>query len=136
LNGNDHGKSYATLDDSYFLSHSGHYLIYGSEHICGIAAGLSGTGIKEYRQVLKRPTIFKLSLPFTLIDDADFAELAEVVHQWVPRVRAGRRPTEIDFTFLLQQSLPPRSVISHQHPMVIRDPILPMQPEYRYTKAN
>lgn len=136
LNGIDDGKSYVTLDDRYFLKHSGHYLIYGSEHICGIAAGLSRNGGKDYRQVLKRfgrPTIFKLSLPFTLIDQSDSSDLAELVHEWVPRVRAGRLPTEIDFTFLLRQALPPASIITHEHPRIIIDPLLPMHPEYRFT---
>ena len=40
-NGNwRHGHLYVCLDDRFLIKSCGHYLIYGSEYICAIAAGL------------------------------------------------------------------------------------------------
>src|SRR5437867_4360730 len=40
LSGIDNGVAFVMLDDRYLLQRCGHYLIYGSEHMCGIAAQL------------------------------------------------------------------------------------------------
>ena len=54
LSGIDNERIYTGLDDRDFLENCGHYLIYGSEHICGIAAALSRNHVTDYRQILKR----------------------------------------------------------------------------------
>lgn len=129
------GASFVALDDRRLLDHCGHYLIYGSERICGIAAQLGRNRIKDYRQVLKRfgiPTIFRISLPLAMIAESDLLELADVVREWVPRIRAGRRPRQIDFTFQLARDIPAKHILGHEHPTRIRDPLLHMQPIYIY----
>jgi hypothetical protein len=131
----DNGQSYVSLDKRTFLKDCGHYLIYGSEHVCGIAASLTRNGLRDYRQVLKqfgRPTIFTISLPINTASEADLLEFAELLHEWVPRVRARRRPPKVDFTFMLHINLPSEFILSHDHPTVIIDPLLPMQPVYHY----
>jgi hypothetical protein len=135
LNGIDDCKLYVTLDDRFFLNHGGHYLIYGSEHICGIATGLSRNTATDYRQALKQfgiPTIFKLSLPLDMCEESDLKDLSELLCEWIPHVRVGRNPPEIDFTFLQRNDLAPERIIGHEHPTVINDPLLPMCPEYHY----
>src|ERR1051326_7660232 len=82
LSGIDHGLSYLYLDRDGLIEHCGHYLIYGSEHICGIAAGLMRerrSDFPDYRQVLKRfgrPAIIRFSVPVGKLDDSDLDELA------------------------------------------------------------
>lgn len=135
LSGIDNSRIYTGLDDRHLLEHCGHYLIYGSEHVCGIAAALSRNHVRDYRQILKRsgrPTMFRISLPFHMVADSDLLELGALLLEWARRIRAGRRPSKINFTFTLRASLPPSCIIGHEHPEIIKDPLLPMQPFYRY----
>ncbi len=58
---------------------SGHYLIYGSEHICGIAASMVRQVGLDCRQSLKRfgtPTVFRVALPREIIPKSQLRELA------------------------------------------------------------
>lgn len=131
--GIDNWRTYVSLDRRHCLQDCGHYLIYGSEHICGIAASLSRNGMRDYRQVLKRfgrPTLFTLSLPITMACESDLIEFGELIRDWVPRVRAGRRPAKVAFTFTLRMGLPPGCVLGHEHPDSVKDPLLRMQPHY------
>lgn len=130
LSGIETGKLYACLDDRELLEHCGHYLIYGSEHICAIAAQLSRNG-RDYRQVLKRfgkPTIFKIALPLKTVSPSDFAEFVDLVHESLPRVRSGRHPPLANFTFMLTDDVSGNFLCGHEHPALIRDPLLQGQP--------
>jgi len=134
----DNSRAYVSLDDREYIEHCGHYLIYGSEHICGIAAQLSRNGSRDYRQVLKRfgtPTIFRLSLPTSQVSESDMIELCELLHDCIRDVRAGKKPPVEDFTFLIQAPLSPKFILGHEHPTIIKDPLLPMQPLYHYGSA-
>jgi hypothetical protein len=135
LSGIDNLRAYVSLDDREYIEHCGHYLIYGSEHICGIAAQLSRNNTQDYRQVLKRfgrPTVFQFSLPLNQVDESDLIELGELLHDCIRDVRAGKKPPVEDFTFLLQAPLSPKFILGHEHPTTIKDPLLPMQPYYHY----
>jgi hypothetical protein len=129
---------FVVLDDRELRNDCGHYLIYGSEHICGIAAKLGRNRPRDYRQVLKRfgiPTILRLSLPLEMIEESDLLELADRLRESVPRIRAGRRPHQIDFTFELSRDIPSMCILGHEHPDRIPDPLLPMQPTYVYSTS-
>lgn len=133
----DNLRSYLSLDDQDFLTDSGHYLIYGSEHICGIAANLMQSSAPDYRQVLKRfgqPTVFKLFLRFELIEERDLNELCIVLSKNTEIAKRGKTLPPIDFTFSIKQNLPAESIIGHYHPNKIEDPLLSM--EYIYKERN
>lgn len=132
LSGIDNKKSYVCLDDRELLDHCGHYLIYGSEHVCAIAAQLSRNG-RDYRQVLKRvgtPTVFKIALPLEFISESDLSELAHLVQESLPKLRAGEQPLVANFTFMLTRPVPGRFFCGHEHPEMIPDPLLPGRPPY------
>lgn len=130
----DDGCAFVSLDPAGFLEYAGHYLIYGSEYLCGLAANLNNANGRDYRQVLKRlgiPTVFCLRLPFDAISESDFKNFAHVVHEQLPRARRRLSVPEIDFTFRLRQPLPPECVLEHFHPKRVMDPLLGMIP-YHY----
>lgn len=130
------GQAFVSLDDRGFFNGAGHYLIYGSESLCGLAAGLASATGQDYRQVLKQrgtPTVFRLQLPFESIGERDFAEFIQLVYDEIPRVRRRMQVREVDFTFRLRRVLPPACVLSHVHPRRVADPLLRMMP---YTVSN
>jgi len=95
------GKLYVVLDDRDLIHGSGHYMIYGSEHLCGIAALLSRENGFDYRQVLKRfgaPTLIRFRLPQSSISQQQIDELAQCLREtiWEER-RRNPSPPLIDF---------------------------------------
>jgi hypothetical protein len=123
------GQAFVSLDSRGFLDGAGHYLIYGSEYLCGLAAGLSAH--RDYRQVLKRrgiPTIFRLRLQFGMVSDSDLTAFADLLYEHIPVIRSRMGAPQIDFTFRLRSPLPARCVLSHVHPRLIVDPLLGMTP--------
>src|SRR5258708_9929234 len=62
----DEGRIFVSLDRNNLLERCGHYLIYGSERLCSIAAHLNDNGQRDYQQELKRhgkPTLLHVALP-------------------------------------------------------------------------
>lgn len=116
-------RLYVALDDRHIVSWCGHYLLYGSEYITGIAAGLTRLNGFDYRQHLKssgRPTMFELHLPLSWIGGDCLAELSSVMAR---RVLFDEIAYEEDFTMTLHRPVPPEFIISHYHPPIIRDPL-------------
>lgn len=127
----DDDQAFVSLDDAHLVTAAGHYLIYGSEFLCGIAAALGGPHGRDYRQVLKRfgvPTVFRLRLPFVAVSKGDFAAFVDAVHHRLSQPRDDRDVPGIDFTFRLRQPLPRECVLGHFHPHRIVDPLLGMTP--------
>ena len=52
-----HGRLYVSLDDRFLLKEGGHYLIYGSEYICAIAANLQS--ITQWSVIKTTATLMK-----------------------------------------------------------------------------
>jgi len=128
----DDDRAFVSLDDRQLVACAGHYLIYGSEYLCGVAAALGRSTGRDYRQVLKqfgRPTLFHLRIPFDAISNADFTAFVDVVREHVRKTGDGLAP-RIDFTLRLRQALPPGCVAGHRHPRRIIDPLLGMTPYY------
>lgn len=116
-------RLYVALDDRHIINWCGDYLLYGSEYVIGIAAGLSRNHISDYRQYLKnfgKPTIFKLQLPLTLMSVDCLAELASGMSRAVFNNDIAH---EEDFTVTLHQPVPPEFITSHFHPTYIEDPL-------------
>ena len=125
------------LDDRVLLKYSGHYLVYGSERICAIAAALSPSGYPDYRQVLKRygrPTVFEVSVPWDAPTEHELQRLAEEVRDHLSVIRRSGSVPELDFTVTLHETIPPRQVLSHYHPPVVVDPLVGMV-KYRFSDA-
>jgi len=129
LKPSEEGQAFVSLDDRGLFREAAHYLIYGSESLCGLAAGLTTAASRDYRQVLKQrgtPTLFRLQLPFEFIGERDLAEFVQLVYHAIPSVRIRKRVDQVDFTFRLRTPLPPACVISHVHPRRMLDPLLGM----------
>lgn len=130
----DHQKTYAVLDDEELIRFCGHYLIYGSEHIIGIAAALMKYGKRDYRQILKRfgtPTIFRLELPRDCVPPEQIEQLSDYLSELSEDFVGRDKPPYLSWSLIFSKSLPANCVISHVHPEVVPDPLLRYLP-YRY----
>jgi hypothetical protein len=130
----DHQRTHAVLDDDELIRWCGHYLIYGSEHIGGIAAALMKNGRRDYRQILKRfgtPTIFRLELPRDFIPAEQIEQLGEYLGEMSEDFVGRDEPPHLSWSFIFSKAVPAEYVISHAHPEVVPDPLLRYLP-YRY----
>lgn len=112
---------------------SGHYLIYGSEHICGIAAKLSREAGFDCRQILKNfgiPTLFRVSLPREMIPGRQLRNLSSYLLESVWDRRRLEHSPPLDWSFDLKCSIPSNCIVDHVHPERIPDPL---QLNYPYT---
>lgn len=117
---------YLTIDDRGLLEDAGHYMIYGSEYIMSLTASLSGILNFNYIPYLRnigKPTIFKIKLPFSIIQTSDLQELLPCFfRQWVYNKSRNMVTTHhLDFSFLLKENILPENIIEHYHPKEIRD---------------
>ena len=106
---------------------SGHYLIYGSEHICGIAASLVRQVGFDCRQLLKHfgtPTVFRVDLSRAIIPEDQLRAWARHLREWTWESRRDPHPPCIDWSFILKQSIPAEHILDHVHPDRIPDPLL------------
>jgi hypothetical protein len=119
-----HDKTlFAVLDEREV---SGHYLIYGSEHICGIAASMSRDVPMDCRQILKNfgtPTLFRISVPLDLIPEIQIQQLAEYLLRMVWDERRSKLAPRIDWSLILKNSIPATCMVDHVHPERIPDPL-------------
>ena len=126
----DDHQLFVAIDDRGFLVDSGHYLIYGSEFLCGVAAHLTSARSRDFRQLLKqygRPTLFRLALEISRLSREVEEELGPYLLSELRRVRRRSRPRTIDFTIALKAAIGPEHVLSHMHPVEIPDPLLAMK---------
>lgn len=110
------------LDDRTLINYYGHYLLYGSEYVIGIAAGLTRRYGHDYRQFLKslgKPTVFEVELPSDWLSDEDRSYLAKCMSA---AALDGDIVHETEFTVTLDRAVPPEFIRSHSHPRVICDP--------------
>ncbi len=135
----DHGKLYVVVDDRELIRYCGHYMIYGSEHLCGIGASLTREHGFDYRQVLKCygiPTVVRIRLPLSHIPPNQLRDLARYLHEatWEDD-RHRTEPSLFNWAFILHQPIPPEQIIGHVHPEVIPDPLHQNLP-YRYREES
>lgn len=131
----DHGKLYVVLDERDLLRYCGHYMIYGSEHLCGIGASLTREHGFDYRQALKRfgtPTVVRFRLPHSSVPERQIDDLARHLHEVTWEDRHGQTsPPLVSWSFILSDPIPPEHILGHTHPQVIPDPLFHNIP-YRY----
>lgn len=133
----DDGRVYAVLDDRHLIAYANHYLIYGSERLQCVAAGL-GESWPNVMQELKqhgRPTLFRVALPWEIVTENDFDALARATSGNVASARRGRPIAESWFSFEFSRTLPAAYVLSHEHPKTLADVHDGMKP-YKYESGT
>jgi hypothetical protein len=122
------GRVFFEANANMHLKDCGHYMLYGSEYLVGIAAKLSNRTRLDYRKTLLgrgTPTVFTCDVPFDLIDFNIKLELAgnlvEVLFEKLldPNFKHPQR----GFGFSIKKDLPPQYIVGHVHPINIHDPI-------------
>lgn len=114
------------IDDRILVERAGHYLIYGSEYIMCLAANLSERLKRDYRHHLRNygiPTIFKVKLPISIIDENDLIHLFPYLYRlWVyNKLKNKITSYGLNYSFFLKKNIPPECIITHYHPDKIRD---------------
>jgi hypothetical protein len=110
--------------------HCGHYMLYGSEAVLGVAATL---GVRsQYRQFAKErgfPTVFVCDVPLELIDHRqleDFAGQAiEAIFTRIIDANYRHPPRGRGSGIELRHALAADCIVTHYHPARIRDPLGP-----------
>lgn len=123
------GRLYFEANEAHLVEYCAHYMLYGSEYLCAIAANLPGQ--RDYRQHLKKfgtPTILTCNVPLSLLDYDLLREFAGVALETM-------FSTLLDSTYqhgakwrgaglYIWKPLPPEFIIGHRIPSVLRDPLL------------
>jgi len=134
-NGPSTQEVFVGVDCQFLLQHCGHYCVYGSEYLTGLAAHIGSTDNQDRRQRLKltgRPTVIVLDVPFDQLPPSDAAELIVELR----RVASGDNDNVIlpdmllDYGISFNHAVPPEWVVEHYHPESIWDPLL--KEEYVY----
>lgn len=123
------GRIFFEARKRFLEYHCGHYMLYGSEFLCGVAAHLPGP--RDFRQVLKevgRPTVFVCNVPLAAMN---FSWLREFAGLAVEAIFAKLKDPGYEHSnagsgagIMIQQPLPGDHIVSHYHPIRIRDPLL------------
>ncbi len=115
----DLGRLYVVVDDDFMIETAGHYLIYGSEWILAVLG-------QAAHQVLKSigvPTLLEIDLPLDAVASGDRREFAaDLLMEWTRRAcNVTDWHTPLNFTFCLEQDIPPAWIVGHSHPARIED---------------
>lgn len=117
-------------NEKMLVEECGHYMLYGSEYLTGLAAWL-GTKQPDYRQVLKRfgvPTVFVCDVPLSYISPSVINSISGKALEMVFLELQGSDEFEeiphFEASFCLRQGLPPEHIVGHYHPTGVRDPLL------------
>lgn len=123
------GRLYFEGNEPMLIEECGHYMLYGSEYLCAIAAHLGR--YPDYRQVLKdigAPTVFVCDVPLSLIDLSTLREFAgmaiEMVFEELVHGAHGYKYMHQGAALCICSSLPPGCIVGHYSPEQIADPLL------------
>lgn len=124
------GRAYFEASKRELEDFCGHYMLYGSEFVTGVAAAL-GCDSPDYRQVLKEigtPTVFLCDIPLTLLPLPflkDFAGSA-IASIFEAILEPGYRhpPAGQGAGIVIHQSLAPEFIVGHYTPKRLRDPLV------------
>ncbi|GFI04224.1 hypothetical protein IMSAGC005_03076 [Lachnospiraceae bacterium] len=105
---------YFALDKNELLNQCGHYMIYGSEFVCGIAAQCFCQPKLKQRGI---PTIISANVPTALISDFTIQELVDKVQTHFYGAKT------VDFGFRITQNLSAKHIVKIEHPHKIADPL-------------
>lgn len=122
------GIIYFALDKRDLVQYCGHYLIYGSEFILGIANELRRKYGKDYSKLLKDtgiPTVLICDIPIDTLSKVYINDLNKKINN--NKNKSGDSKYHdapvIDFSIPIGQGINPNCIVSHYHPSTIPDPI-------------
>lgn len=120
------GGLFLALDDRPFLHEDGHYLIYGSEYVMAVAAGLTRRRGRDYQRCLRgvgTPTVFACDVPLSLLPAPEIRHLCSTLLEGLVDHRRRRKgpAREVDHTIALRAPLPARCTRGHYHPDEVLD---------------
>lgn len=122
--GHFHDKRlFVVLDDENLLYWAGHYAIYGSEYLVGVANHIeshSGLIGKDCLKSFGVPTVYEILLD---INDITVQNLSSLVNEINNAIFNDEQSYSIDFTFELYKPLASECLIGCYHPTEIRDPL-------------
>jgi hypothetical protein len=118
------GFLYFAIDKRELLTYSGHYLIYGSEFLHGVAVYLRGKHGYNYSSILKNmgiPTIFECNIPIEYLNQSTIDDLDSILQKYVnSNLKTSPR---IDFSLIISKPINSDLIVNHSHPKRIPDPI-------------
>lgn len=122
-----HGRAgliYFGLDDRFLLEHCGHYLIYGSEYLQGLATSIQrefGYELKAELRKSGKPTVFEVQMPVEDFSEDELWALAEQVFPtWAYNIAHNKDSSyALDFCIQIDHGLPADLIVRHYHPETI-----------------
>jgi hypothetical protein len=117
---------YLALDERHLLERCGHYLVYGSEALAGVAAQLHrhlGWNVQVLLLQTGTPTIFAFDVPCSALSAEDLDELARNIVGELEYPPDGE-PSMKDFTVAPRRRLPPSLIVRHYSVCRVHDPVL------------
>ena len=108
------GRVYVGIDDRELLEDCGHYLMYGSEALAGVAAMLTkrlGWNVQCLLASLGTPTVLVVDVPCTRVSMSDLQELSSAIIDELG-CEAVPESSVIDFTLTIEGFLPRTAVVS------------------------
>lgn len=126
------GEIWFSLNPVHIYKYACHYMIYGSEHIAGIAANLRRhidhtINYQLFLKLIGKPTLLICNVPTVWLDYDTVLSLANNLITRYLNKEAGRSVSicDDDFCFVLRKRLPPRHIVFVHHPIVLQDRIEP-----------
>lgn len=121
------GIIYLALGKRDLVQSCGHYLIYGSEFILGMANELRNKYGNDYSKILKTkgiPTVFSCDIPIDIISKFYLDDLNQRAKNilTIEDLKYDDAPL-IDFSVPIGQVIYPSYIVSHYHPKRIKDPL-------------
>ena len=123
------GLLYFEANERHLVEHCAHYMLYGSEYVCAIAAHLSGS--RDYRQHLKKfgtPTVFECDIPLELVDYNLLKEFAggALESMFSTLINPSFKHAEMwnGAGLYIRQTLLPQYIVGHKNPTFLKDPLL------------
>ncbi|WP_269632521.1 hypothetical protein [Pelomonas sp. BJYL3] len=121
------GRVYFEANEDLLIDLAGHYMLYGSEYLSGLAGHLGYA--RKYQRVLKQhgaPTLFVCDVPLSMLSPGTLLEFAgealETLFQELLDGESFIRNRYRGAGFCIRQRLPPECIVGHCHPSVKRDP--------------
>lgn len=122
------GRVFFEANESELLNRCGHYILYGSEYLTGIAAHLGR--YPDCRQALKKigtPTVLICDVPLDLISEHSIRELSGMALEFIFQELLDGKKFRVDRTrasaFSIREPLPASCITGHYHPTGVRDPL-------------
>ncbi len=119
------GRVYVAIDERHLLRYCGHYMVYGSEALAGVAASLTrqlGWNVQPLLLTAGAPTVFVLNVPCSFIPSVTLVELTDAVVGELGHA-ADSEPSDLDFALVLNRKLLPSSIVRYYSVIRVHDPI-------------